>query len=692
MKLPFIAKSLVLSLPLSLAAKDSTIQLDDFQVTSQRSFNGVSNEGGNYSINADAILSYNLQDLSQVLTTTPSMRAYRRTAAKSAHPTTQGLCFRNTGVSATSRALVLLSGVPQNDPFGGWIFWNRYHIDAIDSVNISATGDNELWGNLGAGGLITLNPSESQLGRQSLSASVGSDSSYSFALGRNVKLNESSNIDIDARIFDSGGFEVIHPDQQGSLDQEAKSESQAIRAQYNLDTKSGWAISGAIDYFQEERNNGTPLANNETEALDIAFSAGKIIDDSSQLNITAYYQDRSYENQFTSVDDERASEIVALDQFDVPATAYGSSITYAKTVSERYSFLTGVDARAIDGEVNERYRNLGAGLTRQRQAGGEQFFLGIFAAAQYKFSDSTEASISTRVDHIDQTDGMRVEIDSDSKEVLRDDVFEDRDDTEVSINASLTHYLNETQSISATVFRGFRAPTLNELYRPFRVKNDIVEANTDLVNEEQIGFQLSYDAVINNSVSIGVRGFHYQLNDMIANVLVTTDVGFDPLFGFIPEGGSGSQRMNIDESTVTGFEIELNANLTESLAATVNYTYAPTKVEESNQSDNVVGNAFPQSPDNRLYAELNWQVTNNTQAWVSTSVWDDQFDDLGNTRNLDSGYSIDLGLNWAVNDSSRISLRVENATDATIEAGITTGGLVSISAPRTAWITYSLRN
>lgn len=669
-----------------------TVQLNDFEVTNQRSFSDQQSLRTGRTIGSTELQSYNLQDLAQALNSAPSLKAYRRMSAKSAHPTTQGISFRNTGNNATSRTLVLLDGIPQNDPFGGWIFWNRYHLDAIDSINISTTGHNELWGNLGAGGLLTLNQDSNHLGRQSYSASVGSDASYSLGLGRNLKLSESVNIDIDARIFDSGGFEPIHPDQRGPLDQEAKSESQAIRTQVNWKTDSGWFMNTAIDYFQEERNNGTPLANNETEALDISFNASNFLDEYSQINLSAYYQDRGYENQFTSVDDERASEILALDQFDVPATAYGTSLTYAKTINDDLRVLSGIDVRSIKGEINERYRNLGSGFTRQRQAGGEQLFLGAFAAAHYKASDSTEFSLSTRFDRIEQNNGFRNEINTDNGNTLLDAFYEDRSDSELSLNASMTHHLNKKQAITTSVFSGFRAPTLNELYRPFRVKNDIVESNPDLVNERQQGIQISYDAQLSNTLTVGVRGFHYQLDDMVANVLMTTDAGFSPIFGFIPEGGSGSQRMNIDESTVTGFELEMSASITPTLTSILNYSYAPTEIESNAANPELVGKAFPQSPDNRIYVELNWQVSEVTRAWISSTIWDEQYDDGGNNRKLDSAYSIDLGVNWALNEKSQISLRIDNVTDTIIESGITTGGLVSISTPRTAWISYSFRN
>ncbi len=42
----------------------------------------------------------------------------------SANPTTQGPSLRSIAPSGAGRALVTLDGVPQNDPFGGWVIWS----------------------------------------------------------------------------------------------------------------------------------------------------------------------------------------------------------------------------------------------------------------------------------------------------------------------------------------------------------------------------------------------------------------------------------------------------------------------------------------------------------------------------------------------------------------------------------------
>ena len=61
-----------------------------------------------------------------VLRQLPTFSLFRRSSSLSAHPTTQGVSLRGIGPSGVSRTLVLLDGVPFNDPFGGWVYWTAH--------------------------------------------------------------------------------------------------------------------------------------------------------------------------------------------------------------------------------------------------------------------------------------------------------------------------------------------------------------------------------------------------------------------------------------------------------------------------------------------------------------------------------------------------------------------------------------
>src|ERR1700735_5222708 len=66
----------------------------------------------------------------------PGFSLFRRTSSLGANPTTQGVSLRGIAGSGASRALVTLDGVPQNDPFGGWVVWTGLPTEAISGATL----------------------------------------------------------------------------------------------------------------------------------------------------------------------------------------------------------------------------------------------------------------------------------------------------------------------------------------------------------------------------------------------------------------------------------------------------------------------------------------------------------------------------------------------------------------------------
>src|SRR4029450_170793 len=88
----------------------------------------------------------------------PGFQLFRRSSSLVANPTTQGVSLRGLGASGASRTLVLLDGVPLNDPFGGWVPWSRVPLDALERVEIVNGPGAAAWGNYAMGGGINLTP------------------------------------------------------------------------------------------------------------------------------------------------------------------------------------------------------------------------------------------------------------------------------------------------------------------------------------------------------------------------------------------------------------------------------------------------------------------------------------------------------------------------------------------------------
>src|SRR5438067_23319 len=84
--------------------------------------------------------------LEDVLRDAAGLQSFRRSDSRSSHATNQSITLRGLGGNASSRALLVLDGVPQGDPFGGWISFPAYTTDRLGSIRITRGGGSGLWG------------------------------------------------------------------------------------------------------------------------------------------------------------------------------------------------------------------------------------------------------------------------------------------------------------------------------------------------------------------------------------------------------------------------------------------------------------------------------------------------------------------------------------------------------------------
>src|SRR3954469_22891781 len=78
--------------------------------------------------------------LEDVLRDVPGFQQFRRSDARSANPTSQGATLRALGGNASSRTLLILDGVPQTDPFGGWIAWPAFDPRRLGRIRVVRGG------------------------------------------------------------------------------------------------------------------------------------------------------------------------------------------------------------------------------------------------------------------------------------------------------------------------------------------------------------------------------------------------------------------------------------------------------------------------------------------------------------------------------------------------------------------------
>lgn len=632
----------------------------------------------------EEILEESPRAIDEVLAREPSFSLYRRQTSVFGNPSAAGVSLRNTGATAASRTLVLLDGVPQNDPFGGWVYWGRYDAATLDSVRIVPSSQSAVWGNQSPAGVVQMNSNPAFENRHILRLGGGSQGSVGGSTYHQMTNEEKTrSVAFSAFGFHTDGFYALAPSQRGPVDAKLRTDLWGANLKGAWLAAPGLTVEPSVSWYTEDRCNGTDLTENSTDALDLSLRVTSDDGDRSWQAL-GWFQDRTFESVFSSVNEDRTEEVMALDQYDVPGQGAGGSFAMRWDGADRWTITTGTDFRWVTGETNEN-----AGVFRTRSAGGDQAFEGVFVSGGYKVDEETRLDGSLRMDAWQIMNAHRSEVSLTDGSVLRDEHPEDRDGFEPSASVELSRDLASCLVGRVSTGTAFRLPTLNELYRPFRVRNDVTEANPDLDPERFFSVEggLDWNPAANLTVSAAV--FHHWIKDAIANVPVTDPAKITELFGVLPPGGTGAQKQNVDQARVFGVESRVEWLPRKGVTLELAGLWSETEFSDSPEQPALEGNPFPQAPDLRLIAGGEWRANEKLSFFGGFEYGSSQYDDALATREISDYTSVRIGASYR-HGNALYQIRVENLFDEEIETGVSGDGLRTLAAPRSLWAGVTL--
>src|SRR5579864_444110 len=154
---------------------------------------------------------------------------FRRSDSRTANPTSQGVSLRGLGASGASRALVLVDGFPLNDPFGGWVYWDRIPGAEIAGMEVASGGASHLYGSDALGGVVDVLRKPVDVNAFSLETSYGNEDTPEVSfLGSHVAGNWSGSI--AGELFRTDGYIDVPSSLRGSVDTPVNSEHAAGEA------------------------------------------------------------------------------------------------------------------------------------------------------------------------------------------------------------------------------------------------------------------------------------------------------------------------------------------------------------------------------------------------------------------------------------------------------------------------------
>jgi len=624
--------------------------------------------------------------IEDVLRDVAGFQQFRRTDSRTANPTSQGATLRALGGNASSRALVTLDGAPLADPFAGYIPWFAVAPERLGNVRVTRAAGAGAFGSGALAGTIELNTADpATLPGLRAELDYSSRNSFTASAVGSAKLGGGA-VALFGRYDRGDGYVIIPDNQRGPADIPARYRQGSLG--FNAQVPVGEDVNLLVDAlgFDDFRVRG--IGGNSSTVKGVDSSVRLLGTGRWQWQALGYVQAQTFANTVVALDAARAVATPSLDQYNTPATGLGGKLELRPPVGEHLELRLGIDLRDDSGQTEERSRFQLGRYTRLRTCGGHNQVAGGYAEVSATPIGSLTLTAGGRIDHWRIAGGFLHEVDAQTFATTIDERPADRSGWEPTGRGGIAFDAAPGLKLRGAAYLGYRLPTLNELYRPFRVGADATASNNALGLERLKGVEISADFHVARAVRLSVTAFVNRLEGAIGNVTAGVGPGTFPEVGFVAAGGTYRVRRNLDAIVARGVEAEAHV-IEGAWRFDASYAYTHARVRASGLAAALNGLSPALTPAHQASATLGWVPWPDALLALTGRYSGDQNEDDLGVRHLADATTLDAIAEVPVAHGVTVVLRGENLTDTLIQSGISTNGIIDRSTPRT--LTIGLR-
>lgn len=626
-------------------APQTTTKLDTFIVSANRTPGSI----GDLPISASILTQEQIKDtpaqsLDQVMFTVPGVNI-SELPSFSQHPTANGISMRGLG---GIRSLVLLDGIPLNDAFFGYVQWNRVPLEFVDHVEVVRGGASSLWGNYAMGGVINIITKAADHTGASFEGGYGSFNTYRLSATDTYVVSGALKLQVGASLFDTDGYNAVPAKERAPLDIPTSFHAKNVQASALITPSSDLKGYVRVNYHENHQTLGTRRSTNRQHNTDLSAGFDQTIGDST-LTANAWYQDSHFVTKNPDTPAGFAPRFAEYVQnlHTTPVKDIGGSAQWtANFTGPVRQFLIGADYRLVDGEDRSQIFNEAGSQVRLDLGKGKQAFQGLFSQITAKpFAAPLELILSSRLDHWRNFDGF----DGNPGGIGR---TPDKSKSSLNPRLGARYQISKEVGVRGAVYRSFRAPNLDNLYRAFSIPGGIFQANSQLEPETMTGGEVGLD--VRHGAA---HGEFTVFRNEVRNLIGSRNLAFSELpAGFF----FGSRNINIGKVRSQGLEALGDFKVTDTLTLNASYTFTDSKVVDNALDPTTVGNQVGGIPRNTATAGL---VCEPTRAWkiaVNERWVDHLFADNAKTLPQDAHFVTDLYSSYQVSPQVQLFGSVAN--------------------------------
>jgi outer membrane receptor protein involved in Fe transport len=537
------------------------------------------------------------------------------------HPTAYNESMRGLPTTET-RMLVMVDGVPINDPFFGYIQWNRIPLGNIDHVEVVRGGGSPLWGNTAMGGVVNVITKTPQIEELDVSAAGGSYGSYDTNLYGTYVPADWLKLSVNVALSGTAGYQTTPPSWTsfGELNlrspvyTQTSNDARTAGLRADFAPEPGLTGFASVNWGENVQLLSTPIGLNNQHIWTFAGGLTKSFGAGLSLSATYFHDDSHF--------------VTNNPHLLTFTTEYNSNI-HTTTVSDNGASLIltqemdgwlrsislGGDVHTIFGhDLANYFQPSGALAAPTIIGGGDQLFLAGFAQAKLVPVEPLEVMASLRYQYYQSSDGI--------------DTFPpgfaaipDTNNYRFTPRVDAHYRLDDQLALRGAYYQSFRAPTLDQLYRTYAdTTAGIFEGNPFLKPETLEGEEIGLDYKLP-----GVRSQFTFYNSHISNLITQRNLlpaefppilgvtcGFDPVsFTFL----ACTRNINAAAALARGFESEVTWQIGGGFSSEWTYTYTDSHYTSNPVDPTAEGQRLEGVPMHNASVGLtyddpsSWQVT-----------------------------------------------------------------------------------
>ena len=613
-------------------------QMEEVVVSASRTETRLQDAPQNITVlDSEEIMASPYERVEDIIRSVPGMHNFRHNSLQT-NGIVSPLIMRGTG---KNKVLFLVDGVPQNDNFNNsisWVAWGHIPKEAIERIEIVRGPTSAQYGSEGLGGVVHIITKDPEKERDaSLSAQSGSANTLR-ASGLYSKKHGKVGLLVAGAREKSDGFYM--QDEKEDYDTKRHRDVGQVMGKASYDLGPDTDITLASLFYDHETGKGREYFYDELQLdqhwLDFSHR-GDLLDLKGLV-----YLNRADKTAY--MDKKPDFDFLARKE-DAPSYNWGADLQGTLKMNDWSRLTLGTAFKQVSWEYDNNY----TGDARDAGAEGKQRFISPFANLDLHFLDrDLIVNLGARYDWIKTHDGANWD---DGASEPYDNEFEDQREESFSPKAGITYHADSKTTFRASGGKGFRAPSLFEMYK-VHVRGGgayFREASPDLEAEEIWSYDVGVERFLTNNLVGKVTFYQSWAKDYIGNKKTGEDGDINY---FIYD--------NISEVDIYGLENELRWQALRNLSLFANYTYNVSKVEKDEENPDLEGNDLPNQPKHKLHLGLDYA----NPEWVNINLMANYnqgiYFDAKNTLDTGGYWTVDLSLSRKILDRTHVFMNAKN--------------------------------